>query len=516
MNTFISKFVENIKGILVGFDRVVLQGNIRNMLYNKGLEKYFFKKGVYKKDFKEHCKATTNAVRKSVEGVVESQGRPVKYLPSSNVRKDELALQIAANDKITSGSIVCFKTLELCTKPIVRCDQATGHLVFRIEKGKCLHLYNYFIDDTFGFMSARVQSWYPFNIQICLNGHEYLARQMDKHNIAYVRNRNCFTDISDIDKAQELYDQMKTIDWVKEATRIRQFVNPIHDKIITNPDYSYYWTAYQTEWSQDILFNSEEELNRIYPQLTRGSIMAFTPQDVMRFLGRKNMKQIPNGDVKSSYASPYNGVRVKFTSQGNSVKAYNKAGSVLRIETTINNVTPLKSFHRSEKNTDSEPQWRQMRKSVDDMPRRIEISQTSNERLTEALATIDTTEEIGVTFAPVCKPVKCNGKQYRGLKPFSEDDVKLLNIISVAGFNLEGFANKDIAAKLFGEVTDKTERARNSSKVSYRLRILKSHGLIRKKRNERKYNLTADGRKFITQLLQLQHTSIEQLISNTA
>jgi len=54
--------------------------------------------------------------------------------------------------------------------------------------------------------------------------------------------------------------------------------------------------------------------------------------------------RLPEGEVTSDYGDRYEGIRVKHVSQGNSVKAYDKAGSILRIETTINNVTPFRSY----------------------------------------------------------------------------------------------------------------------------------------------------------------------------
>ena len=60
------------------------------------------------------------------------------------------------------------------------------------------------IHPDFGFMDTRIQTWFPFTIQIGINGHEYLARQMDKQGMAYTRSGNCFPDIENLGKAQRL------------------------------------------------------------------------------------------------------------------------------------------------------------------------------------------------------------------------------------------------------------------------------------------------------------------------
>ena len=48
------------------------------------------------------------------------------------------------------------------------------------EPRKCLHLYHYLIHPLFGFMHLRLQTWFPFSLQVCLNGREWLARQEAK------------------------------------------------------------------------------------------------------------------------------------------------------------------------------------------------------------------------------------------------------------------------------------------------------------------------------------------------
>ncbi len=59
----------------------------------------------------------------------------------------------------------------------------------------------------FGFMSARIQTWLPFRIQICVNGREWLARSMDAAGLHYVQRDNCFTWLEHPERVQRLMDQ---------------------------------------------------------------------------------------------------------------------------------------------------------------------------------------------------------------------------------------------------------------------------------------------------------------------
>src|ERR1041384_6507550 len=65
------------------------------------------------------------------------------------------------------------------------------------------HLFLY-VDRDFGLMHVRLQTWLPFSIQVCVNGREWLARQMDRAGIRYTKRDNCFTYIEDIGAAQRL------------------------------------------------------------------------------------------------------------------------------------------------------------------------------------------------------------------------------------------------------------------------------------------------------------------------
>jgi hypothetical protein len=104
------------------------------------------------------------------------------------------------------------------------------------------------------------------------------------------------------------------------------------------------------------------------------------------------------------------------------------------------------------------------------------------------------------------------GHRYRALHPFSPDDRELLEAISDGAYATAGFCNGDLASRLHRvNLADATERSRIASKVSYRLRILRAHGLIRKSPRRRRYHMTTKGRQIVTALLQAQHATLQQL-----
>lgn len=230
-----------------------------------------------------------------------------------------------------------------------------------------------------------------------------------------------------------------------------------------------------------------------------------------RFLGKRPNRRY-QGEAPRDYKDRPEGVRIKHQAYRNSVQAYDKSGSVLRVETTITNPGAFQSYRSSQGDPDGPKSWRQMRKGVADMHRRAEVSQQCNQRYAEALASLDTSTPIIQLAAKVCRPARKNGRRYRALRPWSEQDRKLLESISDGGLAVEGFRNCDLATRLYGPKSAyRIQRGRISSKVSHRLRILRAHGLIRKSPKRRRYHMTSKGRQIVTALLQSQHATLQQL-----
>jgi hypothetical protein len=75
-------------------------------------------------------------------------------------------------------------------------------------------------------MHIRLQSWLPLTIQVCINGREWLARQMKRERIEYEQKENCFTLIADPVRAQALMDRLVDYPWAKRLNRWAQSVNP--------------------------------------------------------------------------------------------------------------------------------------------------------------------------------------------------------------------------------------------------------------------------------------------------
>jgi hypothetical protein len=188
---------------------------------------------------------------------------------------------------------------------------------------------------------------------------------------------------------------------------------------------------------------------------------------------------------------------------------YDKAGSVLRIETTINNPRRFNVRRKATRGGEVVVAWFPMRKSVADVARRVEICLAANERYLEAFAVVGESSPAHKILDPVSRRIIRQGRPYRGLRPIEPDEVRMFSVLQEGTFLLQGFRNKDLRSRLFPHVNrNDKERKRTAGRVTRLLRLLRAHGLIRKVSGTFYYRITQKGRKLMTTALKLRDTEL--------
>jgi hypothetical protein len=315
MNRFTTKYADCLAGVLSGFDRLVFRGTLRRLAYVEGLRAYLWERKVLLKDFGAHAQAVTERVKDAALAAAHSAGVPVQYLASADTSKEEVARTIAQQRGVTDGP-VCLLT---CVEPFVGYDiyrnaqRKKLELVSRYRK--CLHYYWYEFHPECGFLNLRLRTWFPFDVQVCLNGREWLARQMDGAGLGYERADNCFTDLEDFAKAQALLSAQLQTDWPALLDGIAHRLFPLREELFGDFCPDYYWTTYQSEWATDLVFTDPAALRRLYPLLLRHGMTTLGSGDVLRFLGRQIPAQgtIPGtirAEVTSDVKARAEGVRL--------------------------------------------------------------------------------------------------------------------------------------------------------------------------------------------------------------
>jgi hypothetical protein len=324
--------------------------------------------------------------------------------------------------------------------------------------------------------------------------------------------------LADLRRAQELCDAQLKTRWQTVFNKLVERVHPIHRELVyRGRPVDYYWSLEQSEWATDIMFRSPQDLADLYPHLLQHALGDFSSPDVMRFLGRKtpihgSVNGNFAGDVVSDVGRRADHLRIKHRWDRNWIKMYDKHGSVLRVETTLNDVRGMKVFRHAEGDAAGTRTWRSLRKGVADVTRRAQISDAANKRYLDPLADVEATEPLGKRADAICRPAQWNGKRVRALQPWSPEDAALLAAVNRPEFTLQGFRNRDLRPLLFGPgQVSPDEARRQSAKVTRQLRMLRAHGLILKIPHTHRYQLTARGRTILTAFHAARQANVEQL-----
>src|SRR5436190_14777243 len=165
---FIANHQDQISGVLSGFDRLVFRGTLRSIAHAAGMQHYLSSNDILLKHFGSHVEQVSQRLKAASLAEAVSAGRPVRYLASAKASKEDIARDIAAEDSITQGLVCVLTSVEPCRKFEIYRDRGTKHLQLQPRLRKCLFLYHYAVHPVFGFLNARIQTWLPLSIHICM------------------------------------------------------------------------------------------------------------------------------------------------------------------------------------------------------------------------------------------------------------------------------------------------------------------------------------------------------------
>ena len=497
MDSFMSVHEEQVVGKLAMFDRMIFKGHLTALYKEGSFPAFLWRQGFGLKDFKQYVQWATLQVKSHAQRVAEKEQRPFIYLQKATTKasgqsKEDLARSIAAQDGITAGLICVLSVVEPCSSFQVKPDRESQRLEVVVAPRKCLHYYFYFIDREFGFMHVRLQSWFPLQIQLYINGREWLARRLEESGIDYRRHENSLTSIADVARAQELCDRFARRKWPRLLTAFAKRVNPLLDLIKRAGFGGYYWVLDQAEIATDVMFGDRKSLADIMPELYDHALRDFSAEDVMRFLGRK-MHGNFLGELTTDQKRRPEGRRVKHRMKRNSLKLYDK-WNVLRVETTINNPREFKVLHIRDTKGGQQRRWKPMAKGVAHIWRFFQVGAQSNARYLEALAQTTLKGKAVKELDDLCRSVTKDGRRYGKFNPLTKRDLALFRAILDGEHILNGFRNADLCNKLYRRLpSDAARRRRACAKVSRMIAKLRGHGLIAKVKNCYLYRVTGKG-----------------------
>ena len=495
MELLTERYADKISGVLSCFDRVVIQGTLPTFCHAQGMAAFLSYKKIRIFDYPRFAEPLRDALRENAQRVASENGLEIEFIRKNNFRKEKRIQEILEVRGAHPGLVHIFSAMEPCHTYKAWHDKQTHKTFLKPDNGKCLHYYFYFIDEEFGLGYVRVPTWCPFRLQIYFNGHSWLQLRLIDSRIPHRLLDNSFCEVSDFSQAQSLSDAFK-VD--RLHTRLDLFAERFCP-IIKEFDLRYHWSIMQAEYATDIVFKHREDLQSIYGHLTRTAIHAVKPHNIATFLGRK-LHDKYEGEMGNNFNTRIEGTRIKHSMGPVSIKMYDKFGLILRIETTVNDVSFFKHYRTVEHRDGSESKkLAQMKKGIYSLPALSQLLVAANRRYLEFISAIDDPSAGIKKLDKISRTVNRKHRFYRGFNLFDDDDQLLFESIASGEFTITGFQNKHLRFKLPGK---------NSAQVSRIIKRLHVHGLIRKIAHTYKYYLTKFGKQVVTMGLKLKELVI--------
>ena len=513
LSRFVAKFTGLIVAVLSCFDRVIFKGHlpISNGPALEGFVDHVLK--IRRCDFMAFAEQQSETLVDRARRAAEEAGVEYRFLKGSP-RKDQLVDAILRQrSDLVEGLIAVFCCMECCPSFKLVYGQGRPRLVDARRQQRVLYFYS--LDPQLGLIYVRLTTWFPFTIQVYVNGHSWLAREMLARRLGFDLQDNAFTALDDPEAAQALADSFAELKWTKILDRLARRVNPLMSERWFR-GLCYDWVVDQAEYATDLIFASREALAGLYPRLLDHAAVNFSANDILGFLGRRFHPRFDGEVLTDCQKGRHPGARIKHRVKNNWLKMYDKFGWVLRIETVINDPREFRVRRLRTRDGRREMVWCPMNKGVINLYRYREVALASNRRYLDALAVVDDPAPAYRQVEELTEPVVVSGRSHAGFNPASPGDVRLFRAV-LAGENLlHGFRNADIRQAMYGTTEDATERRRQSHAVGRMLRRLHVRGLIVKVPHSHRWHVNKNGHQVLGAVVQLYHHGIPAAMRTAA
>ena len=481
METIPEKYKDQISFVLSCYDRIIISGILPEINHSKAMTSFLFNKGIRIFDYAKFAEPLKEKLRENAEQLAKENGIEIEFIRNTNTRKEDIIAKKLKERGTHPGLVHIISAMEICPTYKPWHDKKTGKTYLRPDTTKCIHYYFYLIDEVLGLIYVRVPTWCPFRLQVYINGHSILAHELDTNGVSYTMLDNAFDSIAEPKKAQQLANNID----IKKIHRCLEAISwkfcPVYKEFHSR----YHWLILQAEYSTDIVFKKQSQLQAIYSDLVMTAIHTVKPDNIATFLGRKIDPKY-QGEMGNNYNVRIEGSRIKHSMGNNSIKMYDKFSKILRIETTTNDITFFKHYREVEhRDGTKSKQIASLKKGIYSIAMLRECLHAANKRYIEFISAFKT-QDVGrkrLEQISISKIVK--ERNYKGFNLFDSKDTKIILAILRGEFNISGFRNKDLKSLL----------KKSSSQISRLIKRLRIHGLIHKAAKTYKYYVTALGKK---------------------
>jgi hypothetical protein len=412
----------------------------------------------------------------AIERFVETEGLDLVTFEKGQ-RKDDVAQEYLASFPGEEGVLFVGKAQEKAsvfrTERRRNADGSTYPWIYR-STTPVNHYYFYLLDRDFGPLFIKFCSYFPYAMKVCLNGHEWLKRQLTHRDIAYEPLDNGIRSTENAPRVQRIAD---TLDAAKIDAMVRKWLRRLPHPFMPShraAGYRYQLSILQAEFALTQVLDRPRTGRSFFEEVIRENLDLGRPDQMQLIFKRRVSRQTP-GPFRTRILTEGVVPSLHVDYKKSRIKQYHKEHQALRTETTINNTYDF-----------------EIGRALRNLPALREIGFAANRRL----LTVEYLSHDSVTgddlLDTVTQPIVVDTQRAAALRFGDHRVLALMQTLCLFALSPTGFRHRDVrapVAQLLGCAPDQYA----TSQMTYDLRRLRLHGLIERIPKTHRYRITSRG-----------------------
>jgi hypothetical protein len=392
-------------------------------------------------------------------------------------RKDDVAQQYLASFTGDEGVLFIGKAQEKAS--VFRTEKrrdAQGLTYPWIIRSTAMpnHYYIYILDRDFGPLFIKFCSYFPYPAKLCLNGHEWLKRQLTQRGIAFDALDNGIRSTDEPERVQQIAN---TLDAAKIDAVFRKWLRRLPHPFTAahrKAGYRYQLSILQAEFALTQVLDRPRTGRGFFEEVMRENLDLGRPNQMQLIFNRRVSRQTP-GQFRTRILTEGVVPSLHVDYKKSRIKQYHKENQALRTETTINNTYDF-----------------EIGRALRNLPALREVGFAANRRLLH-VEYLSHDSLIGDDLLEtVTQPIVVDTHRAAGLRFGDRRVLALMQTLCLFALSPTGFRHRDVrahVAQLLGRAPDQYA----TGQMTYDLRRLRLHGLIERAPQTHRYRITPRG-----------------------
>ena len=336
------------------------------------------------------------------------------------------------------------------------------------------HYYIYLLDRDFGPLFIKFCTYFPYAVKVCLNGHEWLKRQLTQRGIAHEPLDNGIRSSEAPARVQEIANQL---DAAKIDAVVRKWLRRLPHPFTAAhraAGYRYQLSVLQAEFALTQVLDRPRTGRGFFEEVIRENLDIGRPDQMQLIFNRRVTRRTP-GQFRTRILNEGVVPSLHVDYKKSRVKQYHKENQALRTETTINNTYDF-----------------EIGRALHNLPALREIGFAANRRLLRVEHLSHDCLIGDDDLDAVTQPIVVDHQRAAGLRFGDRRVLALMQTLCLFALSPTGFRQRDVRAGI-AQLLGRPSNQYTGSQATYDLRRLRLHGLIERLPRTHRYRITTLG-----------------------